>query len=629
MTASAGTTTERSARSEWWLLDRVALAVVLAGGAALYALIGRGSWYVDDFLNFRLAQAGPLGRYYINRTVFGHPEQGTRLLNWLLYRISPMNYPVAAAVLCAAVTLGAWMLYRILRMSFRPSPWLPVLATMALSSGIWVPVLAWWSGGVELAFTAAGGLLSIHALLRCYRGPARPLWGALAGFWVLVGLGFYERTLFAGLAGALYLPAVASRSFRPADVLRVVRRAWTGYLSLAVVGLGYLYYYASHKFVHSQPGYTHSQLVRYFWICWSHTLAPGLFGGSLRSNQVMSLAIAAPQLWWQLVCQVAFLALVVLGVRRNGWRTLIGWLVFGLLFFLPAQYAIATARLHHHGPLVGEENRYLVDLLPLLVLVLALALFRRGELARLERPEARPEPAVAAPGLPATGNSGRRRLLLPGLALAALWTVFLTTALPASHWWTSTRHVYYVANLRHDVAVRDAHGPWSMYTTYTPGDVSPSNFGSYSQSSAIAGLLVDHRISADDLTKPMYVADPKTGHLVPARFQTLATTPSWCSAAGPGSRQMMLPLSRPLAQGYYNVQLRYRVSRPSVFRFALEPDTGPAIEATGSNRSFPVSGSGALTFLLRLSSINQLRLDASTAGACVSDVRIGHPVPAG
>src|SRR5205085_2344332 len=150
----------------------------------LYALIGRGGWYVDDFLNFGLARQLPLDLHYLGLGVFGHLQPGTRLLNWLLYRIAPMNYHLASALVCLAIAFAAWMIYRILRLAFRPSPWHLLITAVAGATGLWVPVAAWWAGGSEIAGCVVGNVLVVHALLRCYLGPRRPLWAVLTAYWL-------------------------------------------------------------------------------------------------------------------------------------------------------------------------------------------------------------------------------------------------------------------------------------------------------------------------------------------------------------------------------------------------------------------------------------------------------------
>jgi len=637
-----------SRRDEWWLLDRLALASAAVSGLVLYALIGRGGWYIDDFLNFGLARESPLSRHYLTLPVFGHLQPGTRLANWLLYRILPMNYHVASALVCLSVAFAAWMLYRILRLAFRPSPWHLLLTVVAGGTALWLPVAAWWAGGSEIAGCLVANVLIVHALLRCYRGPHRLLWAALAALWLVAGLAFYERALLGGMFAAWFVLAVGARSARPRELLRVLRQAWAGYLALLLVAVGYLYVYATHRYVHSQPGYTPTEVVHFLWVCWSHTLIPSLFGGTLRTGQSIAESYASPPLWWLTLCQLALLALVGYGIMRNRLRTVLAWLAFVALF-VPAQYAIATARLHVHGPSIGHEFRYLADLLPLLLLTIGVTVLRRrlvpiedapgkAVAATAARSESQAEPdgagrsATEPPATEPVVQPGRRRwpairrgpLIATGAALAVLWTVFWITALPVSHRWLASRGIRYVNNLRAELPARDRQGPWSLYTTYAPQTVSPIAWGSYSTTPAIAALVGGHEVSADDLSKPMYVVDAN-GHLRPARFAGLASVPSLCST---GPQPITQPVSRPLPNGLWNVQLSYRVATPTILRFAIDPGTGTAVEATGSFRGFPVSGAGRLTFALRQTAVTGFRLDAAP-GACISDVLIGRPVPAG
>jgi hypothetical protein len=618
-------------RGEWWLLDRLALALAVLSGAVLYALIGRGGWYVDDFLNFGLAQQAPLSRHYVLLPVFGHPQPAVRLANWLLYRIAPMNYHLAALLVCLGIATAVWMVYRILRLAFRPSPWHLLITAVAGFTGLWVPVAAWWAGGSEISGCVLANVLMTHAVLCCYLSQRRRwLWAVLAACWLLAGLGFYERALIGGVFAAWFVLAVASRSARPAELLRVLRRVWPAYLTLLIATLGYIDFYLTHTLVRRQPGYTRTEVLHFFWVSWSHSLIPALFGGTLRTGRNIAESYALPPLWWLIVCQLGWLALVGWGIRRTGLRAVLAWLIF-IVLFLPAQYAIATARLHVHGPGIGGEFRYLADLFPLLVLTVGLTVLRPG--ARLLA-AAGPDdaPTVVADEAPTGTDQEPRRgwtvrrpqLIATVAALAVLGTVFTVSALPVSHRWLQNRGIGYADHLRAEVAIRDRAGPWSMYTVYAPQTVSPYAWGRYSLAPNIAELLTGKPVSADDLSKPMYVVDAD-GHLRPARFRSLASVPDVCST---GVERIMQPLSRPLAKGIWNVQLSYRVDQSTMLRFAVDPGNGTPVEATGAFRGFPVTGSGKLTFLMRQTAVTGFRLDAAAAGACISDVQIGQPVPA-
>lgn len=615
---------QRPTRPDWWLLDRLALVWSVATALVVYAFIGRGGWYIDDFVNYGLAKERPLNRAYIDLPIFGHPQQGTRVLNWVLYRISPMNYQLASALICLGIGVMTYLVYRILRLSFRPSPWHLVLTAMVSTTGVWVPVAAWWAAATEIAACMVTTLLTVHAMLRCYRGPCRLLWGVLAGWWLLIGLAFYERTLFGGVFAAWFLLAVACRSARPRDVLAVLRRAWSGYLALLMVAGGYLLYYTSHHFARRQPGYSRGELVHFLWVCWSNTLIPGLFGGPLRTSPHDVLTISYPQLWWLIACQLGLLALVGYGVLRNRLRAVLAWVVF-LALFLPAEYSIATVRLRYYHVRGGQQFRYLADLLPLLVLTLGITIMRRADLLASRAATVEPAAADRTAGWRwrQIRRLDRRHLLATGVVLAGLWLVFLITAVPVGRLWVNGRHVTYVRNLRAGVLAQDRHGPWSLYTTYTPPDVSSLGAGHYSQTPVVARLVTDRPVSADDLSKPMYVVTDE-GQIRPAKLQAAATVPDACSTKRDTIR---LPLSQPLDKDLWNLQLRYQVSAPTVLRFALDPGNGRPVEATGSFRLFPVGGSGQLTFAIRPTSIKVLLVETAAVGGCISDVRIGTPEP--
>jgi hypothetical protein len=610
--------------NEWRLLDRIALGSSALSGLVLFLLISRGNWYADDYLNMGLAQDTKLNPSYVSLAIFRHPEPAVRIVNWLLFHTAPMNYPLAAALVCCGVGLATWLLYRVLRMSFRPSPIIALLIVMAGFSGLWVPVTAWWAGGSEISGCVLANMLVLHAVLRCYHGRNRLGWAIAAGAWLLAGLAFYERALLGGLFAAAYLLVVMCRSVSASELWRVFRRAWPAYLSLLVVAVGYLAYYLSHHFVSRQPGYSRGELLRFLWVCWSHTLVPALFGGSLNSGNLGSLSFAAPPFWWRVACQLLLLAAVGYGVRRYGIRSLLGWLVF-LPLFLAAQYPIASARLTVHGPGVGQENRYLADLLPLIVLTLASTVLVRA--SQHDADQVEPEAADVVAGAGGTSRH-RYRYRPPGVAVAVglvvVLAVFLTTALPESRRWTTSPGVSYTNHLHSDVAARERAGPWSLYSTYVPRTVSLPTYGRFSTTARIAELYTGRPVSIDDLSKPMYVADV-SGHLVPARFQELASVPDSCS--GQARIGPVVPVSRPLPRGNWTLQLDYRTSKPTVLRFAIQ-DGARVQEATGAFRAFSVSGSGRLTFALRPAEVDALRVDANQPGACLSSVLIGEPVAA-
>jgi hypothetical protein len=610
------------------LLDRLAIVLAVAQAALLYRFMSVGSWFLDDFQNLELAQMNPLSKEYLQLTVFGHPQPGNRLVNWLLIRAFPMNYQVAAALVALGIALTAYTVYRILRNVYPPSPLHLVFASMVGATAMWLPTGGWWAGGSGVTTCALTSALSCASLVRCYRsdsGPRKVSWGLLAGFWMLAGLMFYERTLFGCLFGALFLPAAVCRRISLRELLRVLRRAWIGYLSLIVVAVSFLVYYLSGAFVRRNPGYTNAEVAEYLWVAWSRALVPSLFGGSIQTQPLGPYSTAGTPLWWLVLTQLAVLAVAVWGVRRLGWRSLRGWLIL-LPIFLVAQYSIATARLAGHGPRIGNEFRYISDVAVLAVLALAVVLLRPGPDPERPNVAAGAEPSHAATGW-LSGNwrgFNRRHLLLTGVFLLVTWTVFVTSAVPVSRRWATAPGKTYVPNLQQGIKAADARGPWSLYTTMVPNTLSLTTYGRYSTSPFLARLVSGHEVSVDDLRRPMYLAD-RAGHLVPAAFQTRSTVALACSTSS--KQQVFAPLQPALGKENWTIRFRYKVAKPSLLRFAVHDGTR-YIEATGSFRGFPVQGSGELTFMLRGTAIKTLRLDAQHPGICLTDIRLGRPIPA-
>lgn len=603
----------RQRSDQRWLLDRLAVALAALQAGALFAFLRVGGWFQDDFQNLEIAQRSGLSRGYLTLTVFGHPQPGIRLINWALIRVAPMNYQLVAGLLALAVAFTSWMVYRILRLLFPAGPGQLVLMTMTGATALWLPTEMWWAGGSGVTACVLAGVLSTHATLRCYlagRMSSRIGWGVLAGCWLVAGLACYERTVFGGMFAAAFLPMAVCPRIRPRDVAQVLRRAWPAYLALILAGGGYLVYYLSGSFVRGVPGYTVGQVLHYLWIAWSRALVPGLFGGPVGFDGPGPLSTAGTPLWWLLLTEFAVLALAVLGVRRLGWRSVRGWVLF-LPIFVVAQYSIATARLTVHGVHIGQEYRYISDMAPLAVLALAIMLLR---------------PAIAPSG-PRSALASvpvRRQYLLAGISMLVIWAVFVTSAVPASRRWHADPGRAYVANLRAGLAAADRKGPWSLYTRFVPLEVSSPNYGKYSTTPLLAALLSDQPIRADDPRYPMYTVD-NSGHLVPAVFRTASQVRFGCSAHA--RQQLVAVLPKGLPTDSWTLSLRYSVAKPVTLRFAMSNGIR-VIEATGSFRGFPVSGQGQLTTLLRTSAIRSLRLDAAAAGICLSDVRIGQPVPA-
>lgn len=620
---------QASAPTEPVELKRPAALIIAGQTLVLLLLFWRGSWYADDLQSMAQAKRASWRRSYLELPVFGHPMPGMRALDWVLVRIAPLNYHVVAVITATALGLSSWLLFCVLRRVFRPSPALLVLAALPAFSAIWLPPVLWWAAATEMIGAALSTTLCCYTLVRCQQGSGaitRFGWGLAAGLSLAFGLLFYERSLLGAVFAGLFVLAVSAN--RLADVGRVLLRAWAGYLSIALVALAYLRYYFTHGHVRQTPGYGAGRLLEYLWRSWADTLVPGLAGGPLRWQFVSNIygikpaperflnvyAKVAPPWWWVLLTELGALAIAYFGFRRNGWRSVRGWLIFVPVFLL-AQYSIATARLTLYGVGIGDEPRYVSDLVPAAVLALGLVLLRPVDAAP-------PPPRRSAP----SAWRGARMLwparIWPALAvLAVCWLVFAISAVPVSSRWAGNRSKSYLANLRRSLDQADRSGPWSLYDTPVPNWLVPAAFVPYNRMSMIAPLVHPSGAPMDDATRPMLVVT-EDGTAEPARFEADADLGRQCASSV--AKGIVFGLAQPLPKDWWFLQLDYYAPETTRLAFVLDAGTG-LISATGDVRT--VHGHGRIVVALRQASITRIGIRTSRASMCVSNVAIGMPEP--
>jgi hypothetical protein len=575
-----------------------------------------------------MAQRSRLSASYIGRTVFGHPEPGARVLNWVLMRVAPMNYPVFALAAAVGIAATSWVIYRILRLVFRPSPAMAVLAWLAGAIVIWMPPAMWWASAMELVPCALGSAMACHATVRCYLGPRRIVWGVLAGVWLVLALSCYERALVGAAVSLVFVPLAVCDRIRPRQVLAVARQAWPAYTAVILVTMAYLAKYLSGQYVQTHGGYSTHDLIDMLWWSWSHSLVPGLLGGPLDWHYVggaVSLKtgvypVGQPPEWWVVLGQVVALSVLVAGIRRLGWRSLRGWAMFVPLYF-GTVYAVATARLAMFGPQVGDEMRYVADLVPMVTLALGLALLR----PRFAGTQPAPVP-IATHAAAGRALFDRRAALLAGAFLAVTAPIVAASALPASNKWATNPTKTYVANLRRSLAEADRGSRWSLYNTIAPNWFMTVHYSPYSTMEYLGQLVTGRPVPMNDPTARLLVVNAE-GTAVAAAFRSTTTVPDHCTTRP--NETVVLPLHHPVdGSELWFLVLRYTTTEPSTLRLTMNPGTG-FINADAQGKSFPVHDSGTMLLQLRRLPIQQLRIRAAQPGACVTDVRIGVPVPAG
>ncbi|HJQ41476.1 MAG TPA: hypothetical protein VJ831_00195 [Jatrophihabitantaceae bacterium] len=581
--------------------DRLAVLFAAVYAAVWFGLLVPGYWYADDFLNFGLARRNGLSTHYLGITVFGHPEPGARLVNWVLLQVAPMDYWLVALMAAASIGVVCLAVYWVLRLLYGPSAFLLLLMNMIGASAIWFPGIAWWSAGVQLMGAPIAFALGTHALVRCYLGDRKVWWGIAAGLWLLAGLLFYERALLLAAVGAAFLPLAVCDDLRPRSVARVLRRALPAYVALAVVGCGYVVWYVHGDFVRRDGRYGTGKLVEYIARNWQESFVPGLLGGPFRWRYIPTYAQATTPPLWTVVAAVVMIAVAIAGWRRLGRRSLRGWfLLVGTV--VVGDVTIASARLAAHGVWIAHEYRYLADLVPVAALSLALVL-----LTPLVGERTSPQPPLPLPG----------RRIVP--AFVVPWIVFLVSVVPASvHWADNPTHGY-VNNLRASLAAYDQRGaPWSLYDTVLPAELMPLAYEPFNRMSQFIPVALRRDVTVDQPDADLLVVD-ESGHAVAARFEIEAARASSCGAV------TFVDLPRPLPKQAWFVRLNYRAPKPAVLSVAV--DAGRGLVSNGTT-TYPVSGSGQLVIPLRVYALTRVRIKSTNSSTCLTSVEVGAPHPA-
>jgi len=586
-----------------WNPDLAAALVALVQFTVLYGLGARGGWFADDFANLSQAQSARLNRTYLENPIFSHPIPGSRLINWLVFHLAPMNYAVAYLLPVLGVVITGFMVHRTLTVLTGRS-WATVgFAAVVGSTAIWLPPAMWFAAGPQMVFSALAGVLTAHAVACCYRAETRGHtigWGVLAAFWTLTGLAFYEIVTMTSLA-TLALTAIAgTETFRPRALVAVVRRAWAAYLLIPLVVGGYLALYLSRGYVTRHPGYTFGSVLHFILDSWVYTLGPGLLGGPLRWGYGPGgFAVTETPLGWRILVQLLLLALLVLTVRRSGWRAVWAW---GLLFavFAAAQYVVASARLQLYGLSIARETRYTANAIAFSALCVGVAL-----LARQQR---------------RTGDRPRQALtLVPGLSVV----IALVSAVPVASHWVHSGAQTYLTNFRRSLHQAERDPRFSLYDTTVRSDVEPADFVPYAYLAAIARLYSGHPISVDDPSRRLYVVDDQ-GFVRVAGFDRTTSLPAHCWSRTDDQFRYQAPApSRSDRHRDRFVRFHYRGPAGASVHIALIDDS----PAQGEHLAQTVSTSGTGEFLIALHTrpIRRLEIRAN-AGVCLDSGELGYPV---
>ncbi|MGH3600923.1 MAG: hypothetical protein ACRDQH_11720, partial [Pseudonocardiaceae bacterium] len=509
----------------------VGVLVVLLGGVYVVALLHRSFFYVDDFYRLSEASSYSLGWKYLSLSVFGHFVPGWRLVFMFLQRQAPFDYSwvIAITTVIQVATLAA--LHDLLSGLFGRR-WLnPVLVAAYAISPALILTVSWFSNTLHVMTSLLCVIAALDGFVR-YLSSGQRRWIVLALVVSPIGLMFYEKTALLLLVMPLIILMISTdRGPLLAGVGGAVKRVFRLvpiWLSFAAPMGVYFWYYFSHHYYMHNPRPSVGLFGRATWRAWTHGVGTSLVGGPYTWHyDYPGYGLAQPARW-AIRLGIACLLVTVtvsLMMRRRSWR---GW-VFAAVCFTASFSLVAFGRLTLYGIAIGDNLAYTSDALPFVLLGVAFAFLPVDR--RLLSGSALASATVSPDRIPAP-SAGRR--ILHGatsrhrhrpLTSIGLWVAILglvgygigsgVSVTRFTHTWDQASPRHYITNLVASVDhLRRGGQPFSVIDVDVPLTVELPGFPINLLSSILHAARPN--VSYDDASKPLYLADPKSGRLLPA-----------------------------------------------------------------------------------------------------------------
>lgn len=626
----------RRLRPTWAGLDRwravteripppylVLAALVIAQTGWLAVWFSRG-WYVNDDFSF-LAQAihQPLTWKYLTANSAGHLFPGFRLLFWLVARGTHLDYAATVALrllLQAAATILLCRLLFALTRSWRPA--LAITAVYAVTPVI-LPGTLYLSAALNLLPAQVCILIAYLGVVRHAHSGSN--WAALqAGLGLVAAALFWEKTALdsAPVLALLMIGWLTSGAPRARAV--AIARDWRAWLLTFGPMIGFGIYYLAGHYSGSAKGVPLHVLPKLAWQEWARALWPSIIGAPWKWFALPNefIAIGAPSHLAVVLGQVGFGVLIVVGLRRRGWRSVLVWVPLAVALFV-GMTSVAVGRYAFVAAAPTVDYHYLFDLaIPAAVCA---ALLFRSPLA---------EPALELPS-PSSQPAGRagwgHRLQIAGAVIASCALV-VSSVVSSARWtrrWHESPARSYVGTLSkaaHAQTTRPA-----VYDTQLPaGVITPLDPDrNLSDLAAVARVPLTFEGGSPGLQLVT-----ETGTLVPATFQTAATavTPAnpVCPTLITGVQSVTLQLAPKLAPNYYFLRLQYFQNTVGTVTVTAQASNGHGVAVTNADDVQLDQPIGQHVFKLALGAPASVTIAGTTASThlCASLVTVGGPVSA-
>ena len=617
--------TDQTDQAEWELAVPVRWLranPVLAAGLLLIAaqlwwkagLLGQSFFRLDDYYYIEHASSQGLTWSYLTWVNAGHLDVVGSAIAWVLVRIAPEDWTVAAATTLILLGCTCFALLRMLRTLFGDRPGILLLLALYLLSPLSLPGLSWWTVALEQLPLQLAIFCAVTAHVHYLR--TREFKHAVAAAaWLVVAMlsslqGAAVSFLLFAITSAFFATGTWSRALWP--VLREHWRTWGLYLALTAVYVPlYLVRLTTSSQALTKPA-TFTDVLGYAGTLLRETFVPGAFGGPWRWSSSGVGALTDPPsalawLSWVLAVLVVLASLMYAWRAWRAWAILAGWLiVVDIVPVFAGRSSLVSSEV------LGLSARYVWDATGILVLCLGLAFM----------------PLVGGPG----PWRSPRRLSRPEFAAAttvvvaivfgSLWSFYNYPADP-----TAAAARSYIATAR--LALAEAPSGTVILDDPVPSDVTGGLFtGPVGQASNVLSPL----LSGLPGGRPTFIAQPDGtydgllefngyGQLVPAGIYGVASQPvpaggSCWPADADGN--IVVPLSS-TATGVRTLRIGYLAPSPGQVLVTFGTQSLLSSVQKGLHAAYvPVSGATAGTVVIQ---------QVSGAVPCIGNVQAGALLP--
>jgi hypothetical protein len=567
-------------------------------------LAAQSQFFADDFLWFRVVREQGLSIALLKRSAFGHFVPAVHLTNWLFPRfVGADRWWLAVAFLVAwhlAITWGVYRFGTVVGASPRVRL---VMCAVAAFTPIFATGIVWWEAGLCLLTSTALNVWTFVHFVSWSQGNRRSL------LWMLLTFTgaclFWEKSVMTaawiGLFSFLVMDAGAPIRER---VRRAVSR-WPAWVTFAIPGsvIAVLYVSGGYSKESSQHAATLRQLVEFVRGMWFEGWWPLLAGFHAKLAGTFEASSIA-----MIVGQLVLLALVVAVVlrRRIGWIDAALWF---LVVFLLNMTIVGFARAGELGKVSAIDPRYHYDNIYMFSLVV---LYAAGRLPRRRQ----------------SNEASRRVQERKWVAAGSIGLVWLVVALSSG--WNiavdSNGHVAksYIANLERSL---DHLPPHSRFIDgVVPVDVVIPQFFPYNTYSRALTQLGDISFTTDPQGAYFVDADGTARRVQLAPVSEPLSTQRCIGGSGQGAGWLEAPLSSPLPQGNWAVEVAFADPVPTDAAIAVRSAPGASIdEIKGTGSPIHVEpGATSLLAVMRYTSVASV-LVFVPAGVrrCVDSIRVG------